>query len=81
MRSGWVSRTYTYSEPSDREPESDPIDGTDSLTRSPGNRPDFDAGYSDGYRAGWVAGYAKARAKYDHDLAVEGAGESPSLLL
>ena len=79
--SKWVSRTYTYSELTDDEPAANSIDGTDNLTRSPGNRPDFDSGYSDGYRAGWIAGYETARRLKDHDLAVEGAGESPSLLL
>ena len=73
-------RTYTYVEP---ESESS---GPDAIPlRGAGSKPDFDAGYDAGYRAGWVAGYGVAKhgngPVTEHDLAVEGAGESPSFLL
>jgi hypothetical protein len=82
MPKQWVSRTYTYSEPvdSDPNPVSNGIDGTDNLYGA-GNRPDYDAGFVAGYRAGWSAGYEYARRLKKDDLAAEGTGKSPSFLL
>ncbi len=83
-------RTYTYIDPDDAEPIDsypDPIDGPDTILRSAGNRPDFDAGWTAGYRDGWAVGYERARRSvtkwhpeiprkaYDvPDLAVEEGG-------
>lgn len=75
-------RTYTYVEPdSEAKADSEGVSGPDTLTRNPGSRPDFDAGFDAGYRAGYLAGYEHARKIKERDLAVEGAGESPSFLL
>lgn len=76
MRSGWVTRTYTYTEPidpADDGPDAEyganakrksGVTGPDTYSDTIGNtsnRPEFDAGFNAGYRSGWNAGYEAAR--------------------
>ena len=72
MRSGWVTRTYTYTEPVDDDTDTKPeyganaerksgVTGPDTYSDTFANRPEFNAGWSAGYRSGWITGAVATR--------------------
>lgn len=78
MRSGWVTKSYTYTEPVDPDSDTDAeyganakrksgVTGPDTYADAIGNNADsgeFTKGYTTGYRDGWLKGFEDARKRY-----------------